>query len=184
MARVFAIIGEKRVGKDVVAQYLSENHNFNHVKVAHVLKETIKVMFDLSDQQVESDIKDTIDPRYGVSPRRIMQFVGTEFGQYQLQELLPDIGRCFWIKQLCISMQKKENDKFVISDVRFQHEITELKKNFPHVVSIKITRNTGLIDTHVSEQEHNLIQPDYTIVNNSSIQTLYHKIDDIVKIHS
>lgn len=183
MPIIIALVGKRRVGKDVVAKYLETMHGFTHVKVAHKLKETIKVMFDLQDENVESSIKDDVDDRYGVSPRQIMQFVGTEIGQFKLQELLPNIGRTFWIKSLCNYMKNKSKN-FVISDIRFIHEVKELYDNFSNVLVLKIERDTGFTDSHISEQECNNIIAQYTLTNNSDINALYMQIETILKLKS
>jgi dephospho-CoA kinase len=180
MPIIIALVGKRRVGKDVVAKYLETLHGFIHVKVAQKLKETIKVMFDLQDENVEGSIKDDIDDRYGVSPRQIMQFVGTEIGQFKLQELLPNIGRTFWIKSLCNHIKNNKNKNFVISDVRFIHEINELCKNFSNVLVLKIERDTGFTDIHISEQECDNITAHHVVTNNSDINALYEQVENII----
>ena len=36
------LCGYKRCGKDTVASYLSQNYNFNHLKISYLLKKNIE----------------------------------------------------------------------------------------------------------------------------------------------
>jgi hypothetical protein len=176
--RIIAICGAKRTGKDCVANYISENFNYEHVKIAQKLKDMCKLLFSFTDHQMECDIKDDIDPKWGVSPRQCMQFFGTEVMQYNIQELLPDIGRKFWINSLVASM--KPDHKYVISDMRFHHEYVELKNL--GAIFIRVDRDSVVDtnDTHQSELEYKQLPVDYTIKNNSSKEDLYKAVTRIL----
>ena len=84
-------------------------------------------MFGFTNEEIENDEKDIVNKKWGVSPRTVMQFIGTELFQYKIQEILPDVGKKFWINSLIESLKQSEN--YVISDLRFLHEYEELKKH-------------------------------------------------------
>jgi hypothetical protein len=72
--------------------------------------------------------KRKIDLRLNITPRETFQKIGTEFGQYIIHELLPNLNiekRTLWT-QILDNVDKSKN--IVISDVRFQHEINAIKK--------------------------------------------------------
>lgn len=186
--RIIAITGMKRAGKDTIAEYLSSAFGYENVKVAGTLKEIIKLMFNMTHSQVEGDQKEHIDARWGITPRQAMQFIGTEMMQFELQRLLPDIGRNFWIKQLCTQLSannvSNSDTHYAISDVRFVHEVDELRRNFgDNLFVLKVVRPTPSAmqqDEHSSEKEWMQIDADATIVNDTSLFNLYERISTIV----
>lgn len=181
MNRIIAIAGMKRAGKDTIADYLQQHHGYQNKKVAHTLKEVVKLAFTMNDEQVEGDLKDVVDKRWGITPRLAMQFIGTEVMQYKIQEILPDIGRLFWIKQLCEHINQLDKSVRVsISDVRFVHEVEELRRQFGNqLYVIKVTRpmqSHNIIDEHPSEIEWKQIHEDCLIENEGDLADLHKKV--------
>ena len=184
LPNIIAICGYKRSGKDTIANYLVEKYNYNHYKISTKLQDAIKLLFDLNNNDLEMN-KEIINDKWNITPRRMMQFIGTDIFQYKIQELLPNINRDFWIKSLftdnLINKIKNENYKIVISDLRFNHEYEFISKlNIPFnifkVDNIRIIKN----DTHISEQEFLKIPYNNIIYNNSTIDILHNNIDDII----
>jgi len=168
--RVIAICGFKRTGKDTIADWFCAHHGYEKLKIADPLKRICNVLFNLTEQQLEGNEKELTDPRWGVSPRRIMQFVGTEMMQYKLQELMPQVDRTFWIKHLIDRCSATKQEKVVISDVRFVHEYNALKSHYGReAVFIKvISDRNNQSDNHESEKEWLQIPCDYAITNNTT----------------
>lgn len=188
---VIAICGLKRSGKDTIADYLCENYGYTKIKIATPLKQGLKAMFGFTDEQLESDKKDCLDERWGIEPRKAMQFIGTEIMQYRIQEILPNIGRSFWIKSLIeeyISNQSEHDNtkkRYVIPDLRFLHEYEILSKHnttFWRVERIKELDidNTHPCDLHSSEQEY-LTIPVTKIFANKTKQDLFAQIDKAMR---
>jgi len=48
-------------------------------------------MFDLDNEQLYETKKNIIDIRWNLSPRQIFQRLGTEFGQYILFDIFPEL---------------------------------------------------------------------------------------------
>lgn len=181
--KIVAICGLKRSGKDTIADYLCSNYGYTKIKIANPLKQGLKVMFGFSDEQLESDKKDEIDPRWEIQPRKIMQFIGTEVMQYQLQQIIPGIGRKVWIRSLIeeyITNSKNPNELFVIPDLRFLHEYEELSKH--NTIFWRVDRITELnklnhaCDLHISEKEYLQI-PVSHIFKNETKHDLFNQID-------
>ena len=63
--------GYNRCGKDTLANHLSTQYGFTHMKISQPLKDSLKVLFNLTDDQLENDSKDEIDTQWGVTPRDI-----------------------------------------------------------------------------------------------------------------
>lgn len=176
---IVAICGYKRSGKDTIADYLAFKYNFKKMHIADPMKDVCAILFNLNYDQLHGDLKDVKDVTWGVTPRRIMQFFGTELMQNEIQGLLPDVGRTFWIRSLC-SKIKNQSTPIVIPDVRFHHEINALRHEFKNCVKlIKVINNrVEQTDDHVSEKQWLEMQEDTIILNNGAYNDLYTQIDE------
>lgn len=180
LPRVVALCGARRTGKDTIANYLVFKYGYEHIKITSPLKDICKVLFRFTDEQLETDLKEVVDTRWGVSPRQVMQFVGTDMFQYKIQELLPQVGRHFWINSLVEAIQGQPGKRFVISDLRFHHEIGGLSLFMPFIIKVISDRiQQNKTDSHVSECEQKEIKEDILVTNNNKIEDLYKKIDDV-----
>ena len=129
LPKMIILSGSRRVGKDYLAEYLEKEHGYIHIKISRKLKEICKLLFAFSNEQIETDSKDVVDLRIGVSPRRCMQFIGTEFFQDGINNLLIGIGKTFWINSLLEEVDFMASEKrYVISDLRFLHEYEEIMR--------------------------------------------------------
>lgn len=181
MPRIIALCGLKRSGKDTVADILCDKYGYKNIKVAEGLKEMIKVAFTFTDEQLESDIKDEVDKRWGVTPRQVMQFMGTDVMQFQIQKLLPNVGRSFWIQKLITThIDANPLQKYVISDMRFRHEYDMLSPYKPYVIRIeRDSLSERSTDHHLSETSLDSIPCNEVFKNNgtiSDIQTYVHRL--------
>jgi dephospho-CoA kinase len=182
---VIAICGGKGCGKDTIAHLIEKHYdNFVSLKFASKLKEITQYIFQFTNNQIEHHTeKETIDKRWGITPRQAMQFIGTEMFQFKIQELCPVLERNVWVNALIHEIkQKYYSKKIVISDFRFLHEYHALK-NDPrfHCVCIRIDRNTKQHDNHSSEQEFEQIPCDYIIDNNGGITHLQKQVFNIMQ---
>ena len=183
---IIALCGYKGSGKDTIANYLVEKYNYKHYKISDKLKEIIKILFDLSDNDLEEK-KEKVNDKWNTTPRRLMQFIGTDMFQYKLQELLPNINRDFWIKSLftkdLMNKINNENYKIVISDLRFLHEYEIISNLYVSYSILKVKNNRiEQNDNHISENEFNQININGIINNNSNLETLYNNINNIISI--
>ena len=188
--KIIAICGAKRSGKDTIAKYISSEYVFNHIKISHELKQICKILFNFSDDQLETGIKDVVDERWSSTPRKLMQFVGTDIMQYKINEVLPYIRKNFWINKTIQHMNVNMNanmnanmNNYVISDLRFSHEYEALKSTYDDaLIIIKVRKNTSYAnDNHISEKEWLDIPENYEVNNNVSIADLHKQIDNIIK---
>ena len=44
-------------------------------------------IFGFTKEQVYGDLKDVVDSEWGVTPRKVLQIMGTELFQYDLQKI-------------------------------------------------------------------------------------------------
>lgn len=197
---VVAVCGARRAGKDTVASFLETENGFKGFKFARYLKDMVKAGFGLSDEEVEGCSKDCIHPLYQVSPRTILQYIGTEVMQYGIQNILSGIDRSFWANRLLLDVKhtfKSDPDaRIVISDLRFMHEYVALKEaSLQYGYSlflIKICRNDNngksvckeegaeATDRHVSEKEWETLPFDFSLCNDEHTEQLHEKIRQIM----
>ena len=166
MKKIIAICGSKRAGKDTLANIISNDLNvdFEHVKISQKLKTMCQTLFNFSDEQIETDLKEDIDPKWNITPRKAMQFMGTEIMQYKIQDLLgPGIGREFWINSLLESFDRQSRN-YVISDLRFHHEYRRIRQIGGIIVKI-VDNDIVNIDNHISENEFQQFDVDFIVDN-------------------
>ena len=186
MSNIIAICGAKRSGKDVLAKHIVANRGFKKLSFAEPLKKAVKELFNFTDIQVGIDEenaigyeKDIIDERWGISPRKALQFFGTEIMQHNIGGLIPNTNRGFLADILLSRISGGACDGYVISDMRFLHEYNKLKNSAKvrSLIVIKINRPSINIpddkgETHVSEKEYLDIPYDVEIVNDGTISDL------------
>lgn len=185
MIKMIAICGQKRSGKDTIANIICDNYpNYKNVKISGHLKDTLKLLFNFNDEQIEGDLKDIKDDYWDIEPRKLMQFIGTEIMQYEIQKVLPNIDRKFWIKTFINKYIKEcinDSNKLIVTDLRFIHEYDELKKH--NFIIIKVENNNLTNnDDHISETEYLKIPSDYIIKNNGTIKDLKINIHNVMSI--
>ena len=88
--KIISICGIKRSGKDTIAEYLIKKNNFKRYSFADPIKQGLIKMFGFTEKQMWGDTEDkeAIDPRWGISPRKMMQIVGTELFQFDIHKHL------------------------------------------------------------------------------------------------
>jgi hypothetical protein len=189
MSNIIAICGAKRSGKDVLAKHLVATRGFKKLSFAEPLKKAVRELFNFNDIQVGidednavGDEKEIIDERWGISPRKALQFFGTEIMQHAIDELIPNTNRGFLADILLSRISCDSCDSYVISDMRFLHEYNKLKSSakIRSLIIVKISRPSinivesagGVRDTHISENEYIDIPYDVEIINDGSISDL------------
>jgi len=185
--KLIAVVGPKRSGKDTVAEYLIKHYDFQRYSFADPIKRAAMHMFGFTEAQMwgSTEDKETIDPRWNISPRRMLQIIGTDLFQFDIQKHLKDgefpFGRSVWVNRFKV-WYREEMDKpydIVIADMRFHHEanaIRELNGEIWRVVRPSLTLN----DEHPSEKEQESILADKTIINDGDLNDLYTKIKNII----
>ena len=186
---VIGIAGRKRSGKSTIANILSTHYGYTKHSFAEPLKQSICSIFGFTDKQIENDSKEVIDERWNLTPRTVMQVVGTDLFRNTLPSLLPSLTS-IWIQSL---QHRIENEKdkgegkgegttnIVISDVRFPDEI-----EFIHSIGGKVwfVNRPNLVNdddetVHSSEQ---LMQQycDVVIPNYGTIAELEQTVEVLV----
>jgi hypothetical protein len=183
LPRVIIVCGKKYNGKDTICDYLVEKYGYEKIALSLPLKNVCKIVFNLTDEQLYTNKKEIIDDRYCVSPRQILQFVGTDMFRLKLEELIKNSSNT-WLNPIIEKIIINKNKKYIICDGREQNEIDTVK-NIESSYSIRVKRNleSNYNDFHASEKNIDLLNNiDFEIINDGLFDELYNKIDKIIKI--
>jgi dephospho-CoA kinase len=186
MKKIIAICGAKRSGKDLLAKHIINKYGYEKLSFAEPLKKIVKLIFNFNDIQVGLDEctnnnegieKDIIDDRWGITPRKALQFIGTEVLQNKIQELIPNIKKDYFANILLSKI--KINKRYVITDLRFLHEYEKIKHL--DILLIRIIRPSNINkDLHCSELEYMNLPCDFELINDGSIQDYINKFEEII----
>lgn len=183
---ILLLHGLSRSGKDTVAHRLTSNFDFHHLKISAHLKRCASLLFGVPEDHFENHNKDLPNVKWGRTPREILKFLGTDVFQFQIENLVPGTNRCFWIDHLHddvarLQMMKKD---VVISDYRFPHELSSLRKKFPdetiRVIRVIPAYQGYTLPTKIDESE-TLLPYDFSIDNGTTIDDLHERVDLLVK---
>lgn len=116
--KVIGLLGGAASGKSTIGDYLVHKYGARKYSFAFPLKEIVRRAFDLTDNQVfgSQPFKETVDPRYNVSPRWLLQRLGTE-------GIRSVLGEDFWWQNCLDRLAEDDPTIAVIEDFRFQNEV-------------------------------------------------------------
>jgi dephospho-CoA kinase len=181
---IIGITGLKYSGKDTIADYLCEKHGFVKKSFADPLKKGVQELFGFTDEQLWGKEKEKTDEYWGVSARKVLQIFGSEMIRDNLSNFITDlkwVKNEFWIK--CFEKWYMDNtDKdVVVPDVRYINEAQTIWKH--HGIVIRVNRNTiDNKDSHKSEQDIKLIDADFELSNNDTLDHLYYDVHGILSV--
>lgn len=172
---IVGITGKKRHGKDSLATFFI-GKGFERLSFADPIKLACKEIFNFTDQQLFGDEKESVDPFWDTTPRKIFQYVGTDLFRNQIGKIMPEIGEKIWIKVMENRINSCNSKNIVISDVRFPDEVEMIKKMGG--IILKVTRPSleDEKDTHISEDIDRL-KADCVVLNNGTLDYLYTSMD-------
>lgn len=206
MKTLLLLHGKKRSGKDQFTKFLKKNdRTVRSVALASPIKQLLATTFNMSLGDLEDYKEGGFALLHGLPSsdvnggdyqmqtyREIIQRLGTE----AMQEMF---GVDVWIRQATkvIDIWFKSTDIVVVTDVRFDAELSMLANSYhngwdaevPHgtasddvrVIKIMIDRDTENTDDHISEQGLDLRLFDVLIQNNSTLDALEDQAKTLLK---
>ena len=161
----------KQSGKSEVASVLNQRGYWT-VKFAKPLKDMLRVLLtnlgvlptDI-ERMVEGDLKEQVIPGVGVTPRFLMETIGTKWGR-------ETVNTEFWVKVAETKTQGLLNAvvPVVIDDMRFPNEYEMVKRLGG--TTVRIVR-PGRTPKELSEGHLEGFDFDATIVNDGTLQALH-----------
>jgi hypothetical protein len=170
---LLGIAGPKNSGKDTFAERFKLYVPCISRAFAEPLKRVCQKLFLLSEKQLyDTEAKEKLDERWGMSPRQMFQQVGTDYVRKQ-------IDTNFWLKHFELwYLQQPQGTNVIVSDLRFQNEVDLIHRLGGKVVYIYRPFVEGEEDTHESEVSATQLEGiDYTIDNCGSLGQFYQAID-------
>jgi hypothetical protein len=207
---IIGVCGFIGSGKDTIADYLTNFHEFRRESFANTLKDAVAQVFGWDRTMLEGrtaqarEWREQVDPWWAerlnmpnLTPRLMLQLWGTEVCRKGFHD---DI----WIASLENKL-RASTDNIVISDCRFPNEIKSIRDAGGIVVRVKrgddptwyndacdanagekclnwalARRRLEQQGIHASETAWCGQKFDYTLFNNSSIDDLYDQIKNII----
>lgn len=192
-------------GKGEVSRILQKDFGYTPISFAEPLKDVVSIVFSWDRNLLEGDTIESRDFRektdeywsrklgYPVTPRKMLQFIGTELFQNNFMKNI-------WI----LSLEKRyyndiNNGKVIFSDTRFKHEMDYVKKRNYKIVYVERETPSWVTDVqdwysghisempdlcknmHKSEYEWLSQKPDYIIENKKSLDDLKNNVHSMVK---
>jgi hypothetical protein len=138
---IIGICGLIGSGKDTIADYLQNIHQFRRESFAHTLKDAVACVFGWDRELIEGrtrssrEWREQVDPWWSerlnmpiLTPRHVLQVWGTEVARRGFHD---DI----WIASLENKLRKTTDD-VVISDCRFPNEIAAIRRAGGRVIRV------------------------------------------------
>jgi len=118
--RLIGIAGAARSGKDSIASVLVEDYGFTRYALADPIKAALRSMLGLTDDHTDGDLKEELIDELGVSPRHLMQTLGTEWGRDTIR---PDL----WLRAAERHLERI-NGPVVVPDIRMSNEAAWIRQ--------------------------------------------------------
>ena len=203
---IIGVVGFISSGKDTIADYLVNIHEFRRDSFAGTLKDAVAQVFGWDRTMLEGRTKqarewrEQVDPWWSnrldmpdLTPRLVLQRWGTEVCRRGFHD---DI----WIASVENKLRTSQDD-VVISDCRFPNEIASIRRaggkiiwvrrgELPKWYDVAVSANQGHSwaqqelesrKIHVSETAWVGTKFDAVLDNNESLDTLYQQISNLVQ---
>ena len=162
--KLIGIIGAAGAGKDTIADILSIHRDYVKDSFAAPMYAGLAAMLGVSVETLQDrDLKEVPFPGLDVTPRRMLQTLGTEWGRHLIA---PNI----WLT-LAKQRHMMRAEPTVIADVRFVNEADWILEAGGILLRVKRDSAT-LVEAHASEGALDDYPVAVTIVNNGAISDL------------
>ena len=177
--QIIGVTGRKFTGKDTAGNYFVSNYGFERLAYADPLKNAVREIFNFTNEQLYGNEKEVLDTHWNVTPRKVLQFVGTDLFRNHIGEIVPGVGQDIWIRvmkrKIMDKLKDNPNAKIVVTDIRFDNESDAIKELGG--VTIKSEREgVSNEDTHESEANIDAIKTDYVFSNNGTREDLFSQL--------
>ena len=202
---IIGVCGLIGAGKDTIADYLVNIHEFRRDSFAATLKDAVSAVFGWDRDMMEGRTRSSREWREQpdqwwstrlnrtITPRWVLQYWGTEVCRNNFHD---DI----WIASLENKLRTTSDD-VVISDCRFPNEITAIRAQGGHVIrvsrgedpwwyDIAVRANQGNLDAQAVLDSHNIhasetswvdTKFDRVLDNNGTLEDLFTQITDLLQ---
>lgn len=173
-APLIGITGRARSGKDTVANFIIAAIGGYRYSFADPIRAMLVPLgVDMSDPYWQARKEEPI-PALGVSPRRMMQTLGTEWGR---QLINPDLWLIMAHQRLLQS-----GPGMIISDVRFDNEAAWIRKHGGRIIHV-IRPDTKAVEAHASEDGIEMQDTDVRLFNSGTLEELQLSVRELLRVY-
>ena len=174
-APLIGIAGRARSGKDTVANFIVAAIGGYRYSFADPIRAMLAPLgVDMSDPYWQARKEEPI-PALGVSPRRMMQTLGTEWGR---QLINPDLWLIMAHQRLL-----QNGPGMVISDVRFDNEAAWIRKHGGRIIHV-IRPDTKAVEAHASEDGIEMQDTDARLFNSGTLEELQLSVRELLRVYN
>ncbi len=177
---IVGFVGRKGAGKDTAADILVHKQGYVRTKFAQPIKDICKIAFQVPAALFDGPETETVVEKHQISPRQMMQMVGTDFFRSNIHEN-------FWIQHFEDWVRAQPpSTRVVVTDIRFQNELDIVHRLGGLVVKIERVdgegRHRDTTDQHVTESGiDDLKHVDVFVHNDGSVQDLWDQVEHVVR---
>lgn len=190
--------GFAQTGKTAVANYIESRYGFVRQHIAEPLRDMLRTLLRrfrmdeaLIDRYLTGDLKEDVIPCLGVTSRHAQITIGTEWGRELIDQDL-------WARLWAVEAYGAEETKRMNDSVRFRNEEAAIQQELGGFTIMIERPGTGPVaftgwkwlsrqlyklgimwGVHPSERV-DLLDPDYVVVNDGTLEDLYEQIDGIM----
>lgn len=173
-APLIGIAGRARSGKDTVANFIVAAIGGYRYSFADPIRAMLVPLgVDMSDPYWQARKEEPI-PTLGVSPRRMMQTLGTEWGRRLIN---PDLWLIMAHQRLL-----QNGPGMVISDVRFDNEAAWIRKHGGRIIHV-IRPDTKAVEAHASEDGIEMQDTDARLFNSGTLEELQLSVRELLRVY-
>lgn len=183
-SKLILLVGKIGCGKTTVANML-KTHGFREEMFASPLKNfAMSIGFKYNEVYGTQEEKLAINKMYNISGREFLQKFGTDLCRNNWSKCIPNMemnDRTIWVRVM--ENKIKENKLLVISDGRFEDELSLVKDH--NGIIIRILRDcdedsNSSYKQHESETQMDRMKVDYILDNNGTLEELQSNLEDIL----
>lgn len=179
-----ALVGDAGAGKDTVAEVLTASYGYTRIAFADPVRQALRALNPLIPTPTGglpwrlTDLVSAVGwetaKRDYPEVRALLQRLGTD----AIRTLDPD----FWVGT-ALRMAWVGGGPPVFTDTRFPNEIAMVRANGGSVIRVNRPGHTNPAAGHVSEEAWRTAEPDYTIVNDGTIDDLRAQVRRLMDMH-
>ncbi len=175
--KLIGLTGRAGSGKSTIAAELWDEYRFFETAFADRVKDVVAAMFGWDRLDLEDrTFKETVDPKFGITPRTALQKVG----QGMKQQFGDDIWVALW-RQVYDELAGSHD--VVVSDVRFESEAAEVRRlggTIIHVLRDDLPQVNGVFNDE-TERGIEVHAEDLVLDNNGNLEDLDANLEALLK---
>jgi hypothetical protein len=169
--KLIGVTGFARSGKDTVGQILVREQNYVRFAFADPIKKMIADMLEMPLHKLEELKDQQLAHLDGLTPRYLMQTLGTEWGRDMIHKDL-------WVRllreKIVLHADVNPSTNIVVTDVRFPEEVAMIRDLGGTIWKV-FREDEGPVMPHESEGHIADIEPDKDLLNITGDLSILHE---------